>query len=109
MMPLSWQIPGWDAYRDTALALHDVEREIASRQNSKHVVESKIVPSLIAKRDRLAGEVVPLKAAYEAAERAALERITPRAVDLQSDCTRSELWSAADGLDIPAFLRRKGV
>jgi hypothetical protein len=108
MIPLSFNIPEWVAYRDAALALYDVARDIESRQNSKHAIERKIMPALIAKRDRIAAEVAPLKAAAERAERAALERITPPAVVHQSHSTRSKFWSPSDGLDIPAFLRRKG-
>lgn len=101
---MSWDIPEFLAYRNAALALHDVAREIEARQNSKHAIERKIMPALIAKRDRLIAEVAPLKAAADAAERAAVERMcTPSVVPP----TRSELWSAADGLDIPAFLRRQ--
>jgi hypothetical protein len=108
LIPLSFNIPEWVVYRDAALALNDVEREIASRVNSKHAIERKIMPSLIAKRERLAAEVAPLKAAADAAERTALERMTVPTVNVQSRSTRPDLWCEADGLGIPAFLRRQG-
>lgn len=108
-MILSFNIPEWVAYQRAALALYDVEREIESRQNSKHAIERKIMPALLAKRDRIRDEVAPLKAAADAAERAARERITTPVVVLQSHCIRPELrGGGADGLDIPAFLRRQG-
>jgi hypothetical protein len=105
----SWEIPEFVIYRDVALALHDVQREISAKQHAKDIVARKIMPAIIEKRDRLAAEVARLKIAADAAERAALERITAPTVVFQSHFTRTTpLWCEADGLDIPAFLRRQG-
>jgi formate dehydrogenase maturation protein FdhE len=107
MIPLSYNIPEWVVYRDAALALHDVAREISAKQNAKDPIARKIMPALIEKRDRLAAIVAPLKDAADAAERAALERMTTAPVMVQSHSTR-HLWQESDGLGIPAFLRRQG-
>lgn len=106
-MILSYQIPEWVAYQTAALALYDTQRDIHAKQHAKDSIARKIMPSMIEKRDRQAAEVVRLKAAADAAERAAMERIFAPAVAVQSHSIRTaHLWCAADGLDIPAFLRR---
>lgn len=103
-MILSYQIPEFNAYRTAALALYDIERDIACRQNSKNKIDAKILPRLIEKRDRLRGEVEPLKAAADAAERTARERMTAT-----NDAPPPALHvtpATGDPLDIPEFLRR---
>ena len=108
-MILSYQIPEWHHYQRAAFALHDVEREIENRRNSKHQVERKILPSLIAKRDRIAAEIAPLKAAYEAAEQRAVKRLLSPVVSsaLATPSTTQPSAAGTDHLDIPAFLRRQ--
>lgn len=107
-MILSFQIPEWIAYRNVALDLYDVERDIAVRQNSKHAIDRKIMPRLIEKRDRLQREVEPLKAAADAAERAAMERMFAPVASLQSPAApMPQRDHGDDGLDIPEFLRRR--
>ena len=109
-MILSFNIPEFVAYRDVALALYDVERDIALKQRSKHAIDAKILPRLIEKRARLVAEVEPLKAKAEAAERAALERMYAPAAFSQSAKPAAALLQRGEGeddLDIPAFLRRR--
>lgn len=107
-MILSYQIPEFEAYRTAALALYDVERDIASKQRSRHAIDAKILPRLIEKRARLLVEVEPLKARAEAAERAAWERMKVPTPSLHSvRPTTPRCNSGEDGLDIPAFLRRE--
>jgi hypothetical protein len=108
MMIRSWDIPEFVTYRDAALALYDVQRDISAKQHAKDTVARKIMPTMIEKRDRLGADVARLKLAADAAEAAARERITAPKIVIQSHCTRADLWCAADGLDIPAFLRRQG-
>lgn len=103
-MILSYQIPEFNAYRTAALALYDIERDIACRQNSKNKIDAKILPRLIEKRERLRAEVEPLKAAADAAERAAHERMT--APNDAPPPARRITSPAGDPLDIPDFLRR---
>lgn len=108
-MILSYQIHEWRNYQRAALALHDVEREIANRRNSRHPIERKILPRLIDKRDRLAAEVAPLKAAAEAAERRELERLSAPPVHSTISAKPSTAPNCSPGahhLDIPDFLRR---
>lgn len=108
-MILSYQIAEWPAYQRASFALHDVEREIENRRNSKHPIERKILPALIAKRDRLATEIEPLKAAYEAAERRALERLMSPPVSsvAAKPSVTPHNTGAEHHLDIPDFLRRQ--
>jgi hypothetical protein len=108
MMP--HQHPDVEAYRKAAIEHFEVGRDIHNRRNSRHEIERAIMPRLIAKRDRLALALAPLKAkadAYEAAyvrhliasrEQAARPQVAPAA--------RSPLLGDGD-LDIPAFLRRR--
>jgi hypothetical protein len=58
--------PAIVAYREAATALYLVERDIASRQNSTHLVDRKIMPSLEAKRERMLAALIPLKLAADA-------------------------------------------
>ena len=103
---LSWEIPGWAAYAEVALALMETERDIESRQHSKHAIDRKIMPDLLKKRDRLFAEVAPLKAAVEAAEaRLRREQVATPAIATQA-ATPIARATGADDLDIPAFLRR---
>lgn len=109
-MILSFNIPEFVAYREVALALYDVERDIAAKSQSKHAVDRKIMPRLIEKRDRLQREVEPLKRAAEAAERAALERLlAPATFSRPAQPTATTPRNSGDDshLDIPAFLRRR--
>lgn len=103
-MILSYQIPEFNTYRTVALALYDIERDIACRQNSKNAIDRKILPRLIEKRDRIAAEVEPLKAAADAAERAARERMTTPST--APTTVRHVTPYVGDPLDIPDFLRR---
>lgn len=108
-MILSYQIPEWCTYQRAALALHDVEREIDNRRNSRHPIERKILPRLIEKRERLAAVVAPLKAAAEAAERRAQERLSAAPVHSPISGKPSTVPHCSAGdhpLDIPDFLRR---
>ncbi len=103
-MILSYQIPEFNTYRTAALALYDIERDIACRKNSKNAIDRKILPRLIEKRDRMAAEVAPLKAAADAAEQAARERATAPSTAPASSRPRAP--TTGDPLDIPTFLRR---
>lgn len=111
-MILSYQIPEWVIYRNAAIALYEVEREIEQEANSKRKsgMGQKVLPSLLAKRERLLREVEPLKLAALAAERAALERMYAPRVSLASESQPQAVRAAHDAeardLDIPAFLRR---
>jgi hypothetical protein len=106
MMILSWEIPGYDAYRDAAIDLYEVERDIETRQHSKHAIDRKIMPDLLKKRDRLIAIVAPLKAAVDAAEAKLREQRRAATVHSHSPAPAARPASDAD-LDIPDFLRRK--
>lgn len=107
-MILSFNIPEFVAYREVALALYDVNRDIAAKSQSKHAVDRKIMPRLIEKRDRLQREVEPLKRAADEAERAALERLLAPATFSRQAVAAPPRNSGDDShLDIPAFLRRQ--
>lgn len=105
MLILSWQIPEFVTYQKAALELLEIERDIESRRNSKSHRDEKMLARLEVKRDRLRAEVAPLKAAAEAAERAARERLATPAASFQTH--RPAPAAGDDGLDIPAFLRRQ--
>jgi hypothetical protein len=104
-MILSYQLPEVVAYRKAALALHDVERNIASRRNSKNPIDAKIMPRLLDKRAQLDAALAPLKAKADAAEAAALAKHTAPAITQPAANVTTPI--SGDGLDIPDFLRRK--
>lgn len=97
------------AYDRAARDLHETELRIASiSYRAQAGVDSKILPSLIAKRDRLVNEVIALKTASDASTP---DRYTSRA---GSHITFPEPKSYPIGTaivedvagDIPDFLRR---
>jgi hypothetical protein len=107
-MIFSFNIPEFVAYQKAALELLDIERDIESRRNAKSHRDEKMIANLVVKRDRLRAKIAPLKLAAEAAERAALERLlTPMASLPAPRRARPDTGGDADGLDIPAFLRRR--
>jgi hypothetical protein len=109
-MLLSYQIPEWRPYQTAALDLMEVERDIATRQHSKNSIDRKILPRLIEKRARLQLAVGPLKEAFEAAERRALERtLAPPVVTDAPARQPMAPQHGVDDLDIPDFLRRQSA
>ncbi|MFZ5715794.1 MAG: hypothetical protein ACOY3N_23450 [Bradyrhizobium sp.] len=107
MLILSWQIPEFVTYQKAALELLEIERDIEGRRNSKSHRDEKMLARLEIKRDRLRAEVAPLKAAAEAAERAARERLAMPSASLPTTSGRAQAHAEGYGLDIPAFLRRQ--
>jgi len=104
---LSWQIPEYLAYQKAALELLEIERDLESRRNSKSHRDEKMLAALVLKRDRQREKVAPLKVAAEAAERAAREHLATPSASLPATSGRAQPPAGADGLDIPAFLRRR--
>jgi hypothetical protein len=101
--PLSFDIPAVMAWRDAAIALYDVERDIARRQRSRHDIDHAILPRLIEKRARLLASVEPLRKAADLAEAAALDAYLAKPVTI----TITPREAADLDLDIPTFLRRR--
>lgn len=98
------------AYRKAAIDHFEIERDIHNRRNSRHAVERAILPSLIAKRDRIAQALAPLKEKADAYELAYARHLIASREQVATiaviPATRSPLLGA-DDLDIPAFLRRR--